>query len=77
MDFFASQDAAKRNTGRLILLFVLAIVSLVVITNLLVLLIFGAAASGSTTGSQFQSLQFDLQLVMIYQRSRHWYCPAG
>lgn len=65
MDFFASQDAAKRNTGRLILLFVLAIVSLVVITNLLVLLIFGAAASGSTTGSQFQSLQFDLQLVMI------------
>ncbi len=41
MNFFESQDIAKRNTGRLIFLFVMAVVSLIVITNLLVMLVFG------------------------------------
>ena len=29
MDFFANQDAARRNTGRLVLLFVLAVAAIV------------------------------------------------
>ena len=41
MDFFESQDSARRNTGRLILLFGLAVISLILITNFLVMLIFG------------------------------------
>lgn len=43
MNFFESQDVARRNTGRLILLFSLAVVSLIIITNLLVMIIFGFA----------------------------------
>ncbi|MFT7208173.1 MAG: hypothetical protein ACI9JU_002942, partial [Pseudohongiellaceae bacterium] len=37
MNFFESQDTAKRNTGKLIFLFALAVLSLIVITNLLVM----------------------------------------
>jgi len=35
MNFFESQDTAKRNTGKLIFLFVLAVLSLIIVTNLL------------------------------------------
>jgi Zn-dependent protease with chaperone function len=41
MNFFKSQDEARRNTGRLVVLFLLAVVSLIVMTNLLVMLVFG------------------------------------
>jgi Zn-dependent protease with chaperone function len=41
MNFFKSQDEARRNTGRLIVLFTLAVVSLIVLTNLLVMFVFG------------------------------------
>lgn len=37
MDFFRSQDVARRNTTRLVLLFSLALLSLIAITNLLIL----------------------------------------
>lgn len=37
MDFFRSQDLARRNTTRLVLLFALALLSLIAITNLLIL----------------------------------------
>ncbi|MEZ5491303.1 MAG: M48 family metallopeptidase [Gammaproteobacteria bacterium] len=40
MNFFESQDRAKRKTGRLILLFGLAVVSLIAVTNLLVIALF-------------------------------------
>lgn len=36
MDFFSAQDKARRNTLRLVLLFVTAVISLVVLTNLLI-----------------------------------------
>ncbi len=38
MDFFAQQDQARRNSGVLVLLFVLAVLTLIAITNLLVVL---------------------------------------
>lgn len=44
MDFFRSQDIARRNTVRLVVLFVLALISLVAITNLLILFALGAFA---------------------------------
>jgi len=49
MDFFESQDAAKRNTGRLIFLFVLAVISLIVITNLFLFLAFGVVDLNAET----------------------------
>lgn len=41
MNFFQSQETARRNTFGLVLLFVLAVLSLIVITNLLVMVVFG------------------------------------
>jgi len=41
MNFFQSQDKARSNTGKLVLFFVLAIISLIALTNLLVLVAFG------------------------------------
>ena len=41
MDFFSAQDRARRNTGRLVLLFTLAVLSLIAMANLLVMAVFG------------------------------------
>ncbi len=41
MDFFRSQDIARRNTTKLVVLFALAIISLIAITNLLVIVTLG------------------------------------
>jgi Zn-dependent protease with chaperone function len=64
MNFFESQDVAKRNTGRLIALFALAVISLIVITNLLVMVIFGLAATpeGEPVATQLQL--FDWQVFL-------------
>ncbi len=49
MNFFESQDVAKRNTNRLLLLFALAVISLVLLTNLLVFVVFNYQDSYSAT----------------------------
>jgi len=41
MNFFQSQDTARQNTKRLVIFFILAVISLICITNLLVMLLFG------------------------------------
>jgi Zn-dependent protease with chaperone function len=41
MNFFEAQDSARRSTSRLVIFFILAILSLIVITNLMVMLVFG------------------------------------
>ena len=41
MNFFESQDRARKNTFQLVSLFTLAIVSLIIMTNLLVMVVFG------------------------------------
>ncbi len=45
MDFFQAQDTARRKTGRLVVLFALAVISLIVITNVLVLVTLGMASA--------------------------------
>lgn len=52
MNFFESQDIARRKTGRLILLFGLAVISLVVITNVLVMVLFGVVSVNSATAME-------------------------
>ncbi len=47
MDFFKSQDTARHNTALLVVLFLLAVVSMVILTNLLVMFVFGYLDSGS------------------------------
>ena len=44
MDFFRSQDIARRNTVRLVVLFLLALLSLIAITNLLIMFALGVFA---------------------------------
>ncbi|MDH5571034.1 MAG: M48 family metallopeptidase [Gammaproteobacteria bacterium] len=50
MDFFQSQDHARKQTTRLVIFFLLAVLSLIVLTNLLVMSIFGFI--GSQMGNQ-------------------------
>ncbi len=65
MNFFESQDTAKRNTKRLILLFALAVISLIVITNVLVMLVFGIADTQMTTAGSDTPLDFDVEMFLI------------
>jgi len=58
MNFFESQDTARRNTGKLIFLFALAVLSLIVVTNLLVMIVFGFASSEMTSTAAMDSVQF-------------------
>jgi Zn-dependent protease with chaperone function len=59
MNFFESQDTAKRNTGKLIFLFALAVLSLIVITNLLVMALFTFGGTATTSMAATSSFQFD------------------
>ena len=65
MDFFESQDSARRNTGRLILLFGLAVISLILITNFLVMLIFGFLSTEMTTVGALTPWQFNWQVFAM------------
>jgi len=61
MDFFNAQDQARRNTGRLVFLFTLAVLSLIVMANLLVMLAFGYMQSQQPlTASELQPLPWDV-----------------
>lgn len=65
MNFFESQDTAKRNTGKLIFLFALAVLSLIVITNLLVMAIFSFSGTGMTSMAATTLFQFDPMMFLI------------
>lgn len=63
MNFFQSQDAARRNTTRLVIFFGLAVLSLIVITNLLVMLLFGfLKTSEEVVTLSVIAAQFDWQV---------------
>ncbi len=66
MDFFEAQDSARRNTTRLVVFFTLAVISLIVFTNLLVMVLFGfleTAEEGVTLA--VIAAQFDWQVFLI------------
>lgn len=65
MDFFESQESAKRNTGKLYLLFALAILSLVVVTNFLIMFVFGFASTQMTSMAAAQQMRFDWNQFLI------------
>mgnify|MGYP005988244299 FL=1 len=66
MNFFESQDTAKRNTGKLIFLFVLAVLSLIIVTNLLVMAIFSFSGTGMTSMAATTRFQFDPMLFLVF-----------
>jgi len=66
MNFFESQDTAKRNTGKLIFLFALAVLSLIVVTNILVMALFSFGGTAMTSMAATSSFRFDpLQFLVI------------
>ena len=64
-DFFERQDIARRNTGRLVLLFVLAVLAIMVSIDLLLAATMGYLSRDPETGAIDWSLAGDLQLVGI------------
>ena len=58
MNFFESQDAARKNTLRLVILFALAVISLIILSNILVMVVFGYLDSESLNTASV-SEQFD------------------
>ncbi|MBT8127744.1 MAG: M48 family metallopeptidase [Gammaproteobacteria bacterium] len=67
MNFFKSQDEARRNTGRLVALFAIAVISLIVMTNLLFMFVFGYFSVEHTGQISIEQLrqQFDWQVFLI------------
>ena len=65
MNFFESQDMAKRNTGKLIFLFALAVLSLIVITNLLVMAVLSFSGAGMTSMNAKTGVHFDPMMFLI------------
>lgn len=57
MDFFQAQDIARRKTGRLVLLFALAVISLIVITNVLVMVTLGMTAGEPGAAPEFGQVE--------------------
>lgn len=61
MDFFEAQDKARRKTGRLVALFILAVLSLLALTNVLVAVAFGLF---SAQQGEAQALELDWMLFV-------------
>ena len=64
-DFFERQDIARRNTSRLVLLFVLAVLAIMLSIDLLFAATMGYLSRDPATGAIYWSLAGDLQLVGI------------
>lgn len=68
MNFFKSQDAARKNTRGLVTLFILAIISLIIMTNVLVMIVFGYLEPerfNSMTAAQAWQESFDWQKFLF------------
>ncbi|NKB56456.1 MAG: M48 family metalloprotease [Alphaproteobacteria bacterium] len=65
MDFFESQDQARKSTFQLVFLFILAVIALIVMTNILVIVVFGLidGEPSQNVGSSLQ--QIDWQILVI------------
>lgn len=65
MDFYKAQDDARRATGRLMFFFVLAVISLITITNVLVMAVFGYFHFGDEITGGAVLEQFDWQRFLL------------
>lgn len=65
MNFFESQDRVRKHTVRLVILFALAVISLIVITNLLVMAVFGFINMEQTQRGGSTAMQIDWQTFAL------------
>jgi len=68
MNFFKSQDVARGNTRKLVILFALAIISLIIMTNVLVMVVFGYLEPerfNSMTAAQAWQESFDWDTFLM------------
>jgi len=61
MNFFESQERVRRNTTWLVILFVLAVIGLIIMTNLLVMIVFGVVDSEQLRRGASLARQMDWQ----------------
>ena len=64
MNFFKSQDIARKNTRYLVVLFLLAILSLVVLTNLLVIVVFNHL-NVNVASTEILNSRFDWNVIIM------------
>jgi Zn-dependent protease with chaperone function len=64
VNFFKHQDAARSNTTKLVIFFLLAVLSLIVLTNLLVMIVFGYADTQTFTAESVK-YQFDWNVFFL------------
>lgn len=60
MDFFQSQDVARQNTTKLVVFFVMAVVSMIVLTNVLVMFAFGYMEAQPGEPMNIQSFDWEI-----------------
>jgi Zn-dependent protease with chaperone function len=66
MNFFQAQDSARRSTTKLVVFFILAVISLIVFTNLLVMVLFGFLQTGEQGVTlSVIAAQFDWQTFLL------------
>ena len=61
MNFFESQDRVRKNTAKLVFLFALAVITLIIMTNLLVMMVFGYINSEQLRDGETLIQQMDWQ----------------
>jgi Zn-dependent protease with chaperone function len=66
MNFFESQDRVHKNTTKLVILFALAVVTLIIMTNLLVMMVFGYLSSEQLAnhGTAMQTMDWQVFLTV-------------
>lgn len=66
MNFFESQDRVHKNTTKLVILFALAVITLIVMTNLLIMMVFGYLNSQelANNGSAIQQMDWQVFLTV-------------
>jgi Zn-dependent protease with chaperone function len=64
-DFFDRQEAARRNTARLVVLFLLAVLAIVVSIHLILAAVFGYLGADPRTGAIDWSRTFDPELLLL------------
>lgn len=65
MNFFESQDRVRKNTTLLVVLFVLAVIALIVMTNVLVMIVFGFINSDQLRDGQTLIRQMDWKTFAV------------
>ena len=66
MNFFESQDRVRKNTAQLVFLFAMAVITLIIMTNLLIMMAFGFISSNQlqSGGSLFQSMDWRMFAIV-------------